>query len=255
VVVLLATGCGGGNGAAESITLYIEDVNALQRELAIPLDFVARANRDLRAGRNLAALRPKLDRSVRTIGKLERRLEALEPPPEAKRLDKLLREIVHEERELAAEFAALAKYALAAAAPLARAAAAGTRARQELAASRGDPKGQAAALERYAVSLDATTRTLRKLKPPPVVAADQRIQVRSYAQIAATSRSLAAALREGSGVDERLRGLERAVASGSTLRAQRTRAAAVRAFNRRVVHVKELGADAQRERLRLQRQL
>lgn len=252
-VALLGAGCG-GDDTTKSVTRYIEDVNAIQRELAIPLDFVARANRDLRAGARLSELRPKLEQSVRSIARLERRLNALDPPPQAERLDALLREIVREERRLAQEFARLAEYSPAAAAPLARAAAAGRRARNALGASL-KPGDQAAALETYARELRSVTRTLRTLVPPAVVAEDHRVQVRTYTRIAATSRALAAALRRRSGVAARLAALERAVVSGSTLRVQRARNAGIRAFNRRVAHVKELGAKAQRERLRLQREL
>src|SRR5215210_2904230 len=154
-IAFLDAGCGGhGGNRAHSVALYIDDVNTIQRKLAAPLADVARQNRALRSGTKLAVLRPKLDRSAATMRTLERRLDALEPPVEAQRLDALVREIVHDEWELAHEFALLVGYAPAAAPVLARATAAGQRARVELRATR-KPSAQAEALDAYAAKLDA----------------------------------------------------------------------------------------------------
>ena len=82
-------GCGGGDdSSAESVAQYIEDVNAIQHDLSLPLGRGCAGNRELR--QRLEARR-RCSRSSRssatTIRKLERRLDALEPPPEAMRLD------------------------------------------------------------------------------------------------------------------------------------------------------------------------
>src|SRR5215217_2907754 len=114
-IVLLTAGCGGhGESRADKVTRYIDDVNAIQRRLTAPLTEVGLQNRALRKGAKLEVLRPKLERSASTIRTLERRLDALEPPAEAQRLDALIREIVHDQWELAHEFALLAGYAPAA---------------------------------------------------------------------------------------------------------------------------------------------
>ncbi len=253
-VVLLAAGCGGGDNRAESVAQYIEQVNRVQGDLSKPLIAVARANQDLRQGAKLATLRPKLERSAVTIRKVERRLDALQPPQDAERLDRLIRQTVHGEWELAHEFAQLARYSPAAGTVLARAAAAGRQVRAGLRASKS-PTRQAAALEAYATALDSVRRSLGRLDPPPVVAPEHRTQIEQYTRIAASARGLAASLHSGKGIAPQLRRLEAAIASGSSLRAQKARIAGVRAFNRRIVQVRAVAGKAQRERTRLQTEL
>ena len=128
-IVLLGAGCGGHESRADAVARYIDDVNTIQRRLTAPLAEVGRQNRALRSGAKLEVLRPKLERSASTIKTLEQRLDALEPPAEARRLDTLIREIVHNEWELAHEFALLAGYAPAASPVLARATSAGRQVR------------------------------------------------------------------------------------------------------------------------------
>src|SRR3954471_11116515 len=255
IAVLLAAGCGGGgDNRAESVALYIEHVNRVQGDLAKPLVAVARANQDLRQGKKLASLRPRLERSATTIQKVERRLDALQPPPEAVRLDRLIRETVHGEWQLAHEFAQLAEYTPPAGRALARAAAAGAQVRASLRGTK-TPVRQAEALETYADALDSVTRSLEQLDPPPVVVPERTTQIDQYTRIAASSRGLAAALRSGKGIAPQLRGLEAAIASGSTVSAQKARIAGIRAFNRRIAAVRTVAAKAQRERTRLQTEL
>jgi hypothetical protein len=254
-VVLLGAGCGGhGASRADLVARYIDDVNAIQRKLAVPLAEVSRQNRALRTGTKFEVLRPKLERSAGTIRMLERRLDALEPPAEATRLDALVRELVHDEWELAHEFALLARYAPAAGPVLERATAAGKDVRTELRATR-KPAAQADALDAYAAKLDAVVERLGQLQPPPVVEVERRSQIRTYTRIAASARALADVLREGKDAARALHRLEVALVSGSTISAQRARIEGLRAFNRRVTRVKRLASSAQRERTRLQRSL
>src|SRR5262245_56240225 len=112
-IVLVVAGCGGGGGndRAESVSRYIEDVNSIQHGLALPLGDVALGYRQLSTGEKLAQVQPKLDKSVATIRRLERRIDALQAPPSAARLDRLVRDLVHGEWQLANEVALLAAYA------------------------------------------------------------------------------------------------------------------------------------------------
>src|SRR3954465_11164960 len=147
IAVLLAAGCGGGDDKrAESVALYIEHVNRVQGDLAKPLVAAARANQDLRQGKKVAARRPRLERSATTIRKVERRLDALQPPPEAVPLDRLSRQTVHGEWQLAHEFAQLAEHEPVAGKALARAAAAGEQVRASLRGTKR-PTPQAESLE------------------------------------------------------------------------------------------------------------
>src|SRR3954466_7039052 len=100
-VVLLVAGCGGSDHSAEKdVSAYIENVNSVQHGLSLPLGQVALGYRQLAKGSNLPAMQPKLAKSARTIRKLERRVDALDPPPEAIRLDATIRRLVHGEAQL-----------------------------------------------------------------------------------------------------------------------------------------------------------
>src|SRR6476646_7881708 len=101
-VVLLVAGCGGSDNSNEkSVSKYIEDVNTIQHGLSLPLGQVALGYRQLATG-------SKLEKSAVTIRKLERRIDALDPPVKAIRLDALIRRLVHGEAQLAEELAQLA---------------------------------------------------------------------------------------------------------------------------------------------------
>src|SRR5690242_18532762 len=108
-LALLVAGCGGHNRSAPVVD-YIDQVNAIQRSLAIPLGQVTQDYQQLSHGTRIQNDRPELEQSVRTIGKLSRRIDALQPPPEAARLDRILRQLVGQERQLATEVALLAGY-------------------------------------------------------------------------------------------------------------------------------------------------
>ncbi len=233
---------------------YIDEVNAVQSDLRVPLAHVPVGYRELQRGAKLETLQPKLEQSGQTLRKLERRLDALEPPPEARKLDSLMRQTVHAEWELAHELVLVAAYAQASKPPLADAAKAQTRVRAALKAAK-KPEAQAVALDGFARDLDGVVEQLRGLHPAPTLVPQHRTTVRMYERIAASARKLARALRRGKDASKPLHELQVAAASGSSLAAQRARIAAVRAYNQRVVRVRRLYADAQGERTRLQRTL
>src|SRR5437763_638204 len=123
-LAFVGAGCGSHGGGADSVSQYINQVNAIERGLTIPLADVSVRNRELNTGKKLETMQPGLAKSARTIRTLERRLDALQPPPAAVRLDALLRRLVHEQWRLANELALLAGYVRAAQPVLASAAAA-----------------------------------------------------------------------------------------------------------------------------------
>jgi hypothetical protein len=253
-VVLLGAACGGGQSKEDKVTTYLEHVNAVQTRLEVRIAAVGRAYRALQTGTKLEKLAPQLDRSVSTIATLERRLDALDPPPDARRLDATIRQVVHEDWELAREFALLAKYTPASAPVLARATAAGQRLRHALGSTR-KPHEQAAALDAYAAVLDSAAGSLAKLSPPQVAESDHRLEIQRFRQTADSARAVADALRTGKGQQAAIRRLQLAFASGSSIAAQKERIADIEAFNRRIVHVRALAAEAQRQRSRLEREL
>jgi hypothetical protein len=253
--VLLVAGCGGSDHSAEKdVTKYIEDVNSIQHGLSLPLGQVALGYRQLAKGSNLTAMQPKLAKSAQTIRKLERRVDALDPPPEAIRLDATIRRLVHGESQLAEELALLAAYVHDAAPVLTRATAAGKSLHDALSTQRSRG-AQATALEAYAAPLDTAAKQLAKLEAPPVVAPSQRTQVQTYRLIAARARALPTALRGGKSGAQEVHALQVAVATSSSIPAQKARIAAIKAFNRRTAQLRKLEADAQRQRNRLERTL
>src|SRR6266536_3700644 len=249
-IALLAAGCG-GHSRAEAVSQYIDDVNAIQRDLTIPLADIAVRNRELQTGGQLDAQRPQLERSATTLRTLERRLDALQPPPEARRLDSLMRQTVHTEWELAHELALLADYAHESRLPLARAAVAQKRVRTALKTRKA--AAQASALDAFAGALESAARQLRRLHAPPTLGPQHHTSIRTFERMAASARAVAQALRRRKDTARPLHELQVAAASSSTTAAQRARIAAVVAFNRRVARVKELANRAQRERIRLER--
>jgi hypothetical protein len=254
-VVLLVAGCGGSDHSAEKdVTKYIGDVNAIQHGLSLPLGQVALGYRQLAKGSNLPAMQPQLAKSALTIRKLERRVDALDPPPEAIRLDAVIRRLVHGESQLAEELALLAAYVHDAAPVLTRATAAGKALHDALSAPRSRA-AQATALDAYAAPLDAAAKQLAKLEAPPVVAPSQRTQVQTYRLIATRARALATALRDGKSGAKEVHDLQEAVATSSSIPAQKARIAAIKAFNHRTARLRRLEADAQRERNRIERLL
>ncbi|MFL6014751.1 MAG: hypothetical protein ACJ74P_10755 [Gaiellaceae bacterium] len=252
-VVLLVAGCGGSDNSAEKdVSAYIQDVNSIQHGLSLPLGQVALGYRQLATGSDLPAMQPKLAKSALTIRKLERRVDALDPPPEAIRLDATIRRLVHGESQLAEELALLVAYVHDAAPVLARATAAGKSLHDALSAPR-TRAAQATALEAYAAPLDTAAKQLAKLEAPPVVAPSQRTQIQTYRLIAARARALASALRDGKSGAQQVHDLQLAVATSASTQAQKARIAAIKAFNRRTAKLRGLEADAQRERNRLER--
>ena len=74
-------------------------MNTIQHGLALPLGQVALGYRQLATGKNLAKMQPKLAKSAATIRTLERRIDALDPPVPAIRLDALIRRLVSGEAQ------------------------------------------------------------------------------------------------------------------------------------------------------------
>lgn len=254
-LVLLVAGCGGGgNDRADSVSQYIDRVNSIQHGLALPLGDVALGYRQLSTGEKLEKVKPKLEKSAATIRKLERRIDALNAPPVASRLDLYIRQLVHGEVQLADEVALLASYSEESQPIVARAATAGKTLQASLHQSRTRDK-QAEALETYATPLERVAKDLEALHAPLVIQPSQRIQVQTYRDVALRARALAKALRDKKSGAKELHDLEVAVASSSSIPAQKARIAAVKGFNRRVARLRTLEAKAEHERSRLERTL
>lgn len=256
-IVALAGGCGGDDGRRDAVAAYIDDANAIQKELRVPLAAAARAYADLSRGdADLAEVRPRLARSRQTIRTLERRLVRVQPPPDAKRLHSLLLGLVEAQAEIAYELERLAGFLPRFQQHRTSLRLAERRLRTALdAARRAD--SSAAALGHYARDVGAVLRGLHALEPPAVIAPAYETQVDTLAKVRRGAAALAKAVRDGDTevFPARLQRLADATRLTRSLAAQRSHVAAVKLYNRRVSRLSSLAAAVNRERARLQRTL
>jgi hypothetical protein len=256
VLAVLAAGCG-GDGAHErrAIASYFTEVNQVQAQMARPLLEVSRANRAFAQGKaDPAKTRARLARSEATFAKLRRKLSAIQPPPEGKRMQSLLLELVDRQRELSDETVRMARFMPPFAAALQPVGPAGKDLRTVL-NGKGSAPEKAAALELYAQRLNGVLARLRPLDPPPSSRPTWEVQLRTLRSVRASVLALAKALREKRSQDVAtlLHRFDLAASSSRSLAAQRLQVAAIRAYNRRVRGLDRVSREIALERVRLQK--
>src|SRR4051794_7220437 len=101
-VVFASTACG-SSSRRDAVNDYITQVNVIEDQLTQPLLEISRTNRDFARGRNTKAVLMRLERSARTLRKLDRRLAAVPAPREARRLRALLVDLGAREQALVGE--------------------------------------------------------------------------------------------------------------------------------------------------------
>src|SRR5262245_44604253 len=108
--VVIVVGCGSG-GERKSVAAYIDNVNAIERQMRVPLNQMERTYASLTTrGSSLAISRPRLEQALQTLRTLDRRLRKLDPPEKAAQLHKLVLGLVGSEIELAREVDRLAVF-------------------------------------------------------------------------------------------------------------------------------------------------
>jgi hypothetical protein len=257
LAAVLLVGCG-GDDKREDVDAYIRDVNAIEQQLLIDLSHASAAYRDFTTHeKELVKLRPKLVAAERSMRRHDRRLGALQPPPEARRLHQLVRQLTRAQVELADELQRSAVYLPGYSEALRPLDAAQTRLRKDLGEAR-TASSQARAVRRFeGVVADALER-LARLDVPAVMSGTHKTQSSTLELLRDSARDLATALERGGRPDEIRVLLERLVnapLAARSLSSQKTRIAAVKAYNARVEHVQELARRVERERLRLERSL
>jgi hypothetical protein len=255
-LLLGAAGCGGSHRGA-ALTRYIDQVDRIEAGLVQPSQDVTAASRQLaKTAANHAKSEATLRAAARKIDVLKARVAAVAPPLDARKLRSLLLDLLGRESALARELADYAAFVPAFAASLAPLVPAGTRLRSVLRAKRSSA-ASAAALEAYASVVAAGIARLEALRPPPVSAAIRETEVGALRQVRAAAAALAEALsaKRPTGLGALIHRFDVAEAANDTLAAQRSRIAAIRAFNARVAGLQTLAARIQRERGRLQRSL
>jgi hypothetical protein len=268
----------------DAVASYISSVDGVQQQMRLPLTRVLAAYHDFtQPGATAHASAQELATATRTLSRLRRRIAAVQPPPQARRLHGLMLDFVRQEAQVTKEVqllaaftpryrAALAAYQSAGAA-LSRALATvtppkprrlrGTRAqiaaaqRAYTAAAVAAAASQADVVDAYDAALLPVLAAFRRLKPPKALAPAYAAQVRAVEATRAAGSKLAAGLRgtKRTAVPELGRAFTIASRASQSLAAQRAEIVAIKAYNARARAISAAAGRVQAEVLRLQRTL
>lgn len=255
----LASACGGKSTARrDAVATYILKVDAIEQRLSKPLLDVSKANRDFSKGRGASPkARRELAQAEATIATLQRRLEAVQPPPDAAKLHALVIRFVASEKELAGEVVRLATFIPAFTGTLTLLAAPNEQLKQVLGTKKATLDERAAALDRYRAELTPVIAKLRRLDPPPASRPVWQQQIGTLIGVRTAVDALADALRAKryAAIPRLLHRLNVASVTNQTVAAQKAQIAAVKAYNDRISAVSALGRKIVNETARLQRTL
>jgi hypothetical protein len=259
-VVLLVSACGSGHKARRNaVTEYIQQVNAAQVSMRVQLLAVERAYRDFgrKGGPSLAKIQPRLARSEATIRGVGRRIEALKPPPDARKLHALLVRLVSQEAQVAHELVQLAQFSPRFSAALRPLGPAGAALRKAFKTAK-KAKAQATALDAYAATLAVVLERLRSVHAPPAFEPALASQRSSLARVRSSALALASGLRNKRDRTALPRLIQRFTNAGNASQSvaeQKARIAAIEAYNARVDGLATLGHAIDTERVRLEKAL
>jgi hypothetical protein len=169
-VAIALAGCG-GDSDRDRVGDYIESLNAAQEE-AGPLleqanDVYSRFAKGTLKGPQAEV---EMRRSRTLIDAVRGKVEAIPAPPEARTLRTLVIKVYEANDGMAEQTRLMAAYVPAQRTALRRFRALGTRLQRDLRAAHSDAGKQARALRRYAAGLVSVTASLRKLRPPLIMA-------------------------------------------------------------------------------------
>jgi hypothetical protein len=269
--------------ANAAVARYIEGVDRVQEEMRLPLTRLLTAYRSFAAQNTTASAQAQLAGAERTLRTLERRLTALDAPPAAAKLRRLLLQLVQAEIGVAHEIAEFARFmprfrvvvagstiaskqlarALAAAVPPKPLPARGTptqiaKAKAAFAAAATlAADAQANAVDAYDHALAVVLRNLRTLRPPPVMVSAYRAQEQTLRATIEAGGALARELRKQhpSRVPQLSRRFGEAARLAGSVPVQRAEIAAVKAYDARVRALGTAQGKVRAEVARLQRTL
>jgi hypothetical protein len=260
---------------------YIRSIDRVEQQMRLPLTHVLTAYRNFSTQATTPVGRRRLVEATRTLAILQRRVESLDAPPAATKLQQLLVQLVAQERIVGQEVQQLAVFlprfenvlqqARVAQTTLSHQlagitvpaprvvrgnAAAVAKARAEYAATQTRvARRRAAAIEVYDRSIARVYAHMRGLHPPPVMAPDFRTQLKTLRATHAAGVALVAELQSAN--QSRIPVLSRRLAEAAriawTVGAQRAEVAAIEAYNKRVRNVGSLQGRVQLEVSRLAR--
>lgn len=257
-VVLLVSACGGNSARRHAVTDYIQQVNSIQISMRAPLLSVQKAYKDFgrKNGPSLAKIEPRLVRAEVTIRRIDKRLKALHPPPDAQKLHVLLVRLVTNEADVAHELVLLAQFSptfTAALRPLAPA----SRNLQETFKTAKKASTQADALDAYAADISRVLVRLRSVEAPAAFLPTLQTQRTTLGRVRATAIQLADGLRKNrrAALPTLIQQFTNAGLAGQGLAAQRARIAAIKAYNERITALYALARRVNSERLRVDKNL
>jgi ribosomal protein S30 len=281
VIVTVTGQSGGPSKEHKSVSRYIEQVDALEQQMQVPLTHALRAYRtfSLTASSSVREQRSLAD-ADQALRALHRRVAALAAPSAARRLHGMLLSLLGSEQSLAHELygvsmftprfnvlvqetraasAALGK-ALRAASPPAPHRIRGTQkqleaARAAFSAAAGKAAAQQAdALDAYDFRLRGVVDRLRALDPPPVMAPVHQTQIRTLQRVRVAGSALAAELRKQNRPQVAVLGrrFTEAARTAGSVRAQTAQIDAIKSYNRRVQGIAALQRRVVNEVTRLQ---
>lgn len=252
----LVTGGCGGNDRRESLDDYIGEVNSAQSEIALHLGSMNKKYERFGSTTDMGALVPGLELTVKRLESLRRRVRRLEPPPDARRLDRRLLRLLNAQIGLAKEVVLHARYQTEAEIRFRRVAPAERRLRARLAAAK-TAEQQAAAFRSFGAAIAGARRALSELEPPPVLAQPHRDQLVRFTSLERVCTALAVALEadDRPAIQRLLSRYQDIVAQAQTPASLRTRRAAVVAYNDRVRRIDDHARAVEAERRRLEEDL
>ena len=266
----------------DAVAAYLSQVNGIQDDLRYPLTKVEVAYRTFDSGQTLdASQAEQLRTAQQTLLKVQRRLAHLTPPPEGRRLRRLLLRLVGHEASITHEVALIAAFlpgfeaalrtvhgasaqlgaSLAKIHPPAAHSLRGTK-KQVVAAqkafatnSRRAASAQADAIRAYDARIAVGLRQLSMLNPPPAFAPELRSQRFTLKTTREAGARLVAGLQSPNRSDVARLGRAFTVASrhSQAISQQRAEIAAVRAYNGRVRTIGDDAVAVRAEVTRLQR--
>ena len=232
---------------------YIEEVNATQRAFAIERQRASRVYERARTNpRGLAVNLADLDRSAKELRRFDVRMRALEPPPDARSLDRKLVALTAAEAGFAADVARLGRFLRLLSIERSRVALASRALRSELAAARNTGE-QAAAFDRFWTDLATVGRPLARGPVPTSLKPIKAQELGRLAALTASARSLAASLRAGSAAKTAAQARVFAIAAGGGGNAVERRA--IIAFDGEARRINVLRRAVANEHARLERVL
>ena len=253
LVVALA-GCGGddGNSRADAVNTYVDRVNSASATLVDQNIAINTAFRRFSTSGNNAAEVHALVHAQNALERTRRRIAALTPPPEARRLHRNLVRMLTFEAAVARDMASAARYAPRFERALVPLAPAGKRLTRDLAGASGW-EAQASAFRDYRAALVPVLARLDRLSAPPELRASLVAERALLRRSIGLTHDAEDALRAHDAKTATARIAELSgLASGELARSAHSRqVAAVKAYNRRLRAIAKLRLEIDEERLRL----